>query len=212
MAWVTPARPSVRLSRTRPATESRRAFSGGKHAETVGHIPPPPADMPLKSGPVSQGVTVQTRSSPQKDTPLRALRATCLPATVPVFFKLPEMQRRLVLTLAVAAVFLTSVAGRPSNQATWNRCRPNTTATTVEGRALCPFTLKPVTLFNNVQVPEATLYDSCQVDALCGPDVEQRRCTPFKSRLVRNGFASEEITVAYVCARQTPSAPANTWS
>ena len=124
-----------------------------------------------------------------------------------------SLVRLMLLLLTVSAVILTGVAGRPpvhSNPPTDARCRPDPRTASVTGRAACPFTLSPVKLFGDVQVMEARMDPACPTDALCGPD-KHHRCVPVKSRFMSDQRASQDITLAYVCARtsgaQTDSAP-----
>ncbi|KAF0313072.1 hypothetical protein FJT64_016316 [Amphibalanus amphitrite] len=109
------------------------------------------------------------------------------------------MHWTLVWSLVVTAVCLSLVAGLPSGAAE-RRCGPDPDASSVQGRALCPFFLSNVTVFDNVELLEATLDPLCPKNAWCGPEGKKRKCTPVWSVMRRDGFNDEEVPVAFVCA------------
>ncbi|KAF0313073.1 hypothetical protein FJT64_016317 [Amphibalanus amphitrite] len=118
------------------------------------------------------------------------------------------MHRTLVWSLVVTAVCLSLVAGRPSGAAE-RRCRPNPAASSVWGRALCPFTLSPVSVFGNVKLLKATLDSTCSEGASCGPEGENRTCIAVNSTLLRDDFAAVKISVAFVCVSAKQDDPSH---
>ena len=133
---------------------------------------------------------------------------------------------RLQCVVAVVAICLACVGGRPSSpsssahrtltsgelfglrqadrvrRGTPHRCQVNPNGATHGERSLCPFTVKEMDKGHGLKVMEASLIAPCSTASLCGSENQKLilKCTPVESRVYPGNREAVVFTSAFVCA------------